>query len=90
MITNGVPNDLRNFSPLMIIVAIPLLTFVIYPALDRYRIHVGPITRLTFGFFLAIASSIVGTLVQWRVYELSPCGYYTSTCETIAPISIWW
>lgn len=91
MITNGVPNDvLSNFSPLTIIVAIPLLTFVIYPTLDRYRIHVGPITCLTFGFFLAMVSSIVGTIVQWRVYELSPCGYYASTCDTVAPISIWW
>ncbi|KAJ5412765.1 hypothetical protein N7465_005070 [Penicillium sp. CMV-2018d] len=91
MITNGVPNDvLSNFSPLTIIVAIPLLTFVIYPTLDRYRIHVGPITRLTFGFFLAMISSIVGTIVQWQIYELSPCGYYALTCDTVAPISIWW
>ncbi|KAJ5607590.1 hypothetical protein N7537_004209 [Penicillium hordei] len=91
MITNGVPNDvLSNFSPLTIIVAIPLLTFVIYPSFDRYRIHMEPITRLTLGFFLAMVSSIVGTIVQWRVYELSPCGYYASTCDTVAPISIWW
>ncbi|CRL29239.1 Oligopeptide transporter [Penicillium camemberti] len=89
MITNGVPNDvLSNFSPLTIIVAIPLLTFVIYPTLDRYIIHVGPVTRLTFGFFLAMVSSIVGTILQWRVYELAPCGYYASTCNTVAPISI--
>ncbi|KAJ6179956.1 hypothetical protein N7519_010417 [Penicillium mononematosum] len=91
MITNGVPNDvLSNFSPLTIIVAIPLLTFVVYPTLHRYRIHVGPITRLTFGFFLAMISGIVGTIVQWKVYKLSPCGYYASTCDTVAPISIWW
>ncbi|OQE25922.1 hypothetical protein PENFLA_c008G10035 [Penicillium flavigenum] len=91
MITNGVPNDvLSNFSPLTIIIAIPLLTFVVYPTLHRYRIHVGPITRLTFGFFLAMISGIVGTIVQWKVYKLSPCGYYASTCDTVAPISIWW
>jgi dipeptide/tripeptide permease len=91
MITNGVPNDvLSNFSPLTIIVAIPLLTFVVYPTLHRYRIHVGPITRLAFGFFLAMISGIVGTIVQWKVYKLSPCGYYASTCDTVAPISIWW
>ncbi|KAJ5456549.1 hypothetical protein N7530_011823 [Penicillium desertorum] len=91
MITNGVPNDiLSNFSPLTIIVAIPLLTFVVYPTLHRYRIHVDPITRLTFGFFLAMISGIVGTIVQWEVYKLSPCGYYASTCDTVAPTSIWW
>jgi hypothetical protein len=31
-----------------------------------------------------------GTIVQWKVYKLSPCGYYASTCDTVAPISIWW
>ncbi|KAJ5964991.1 uncharacterized protein N7479_004867 [Penicillium vulpinum] len=91
MITNGAPNDiLNNFGALTIIVAIPFLTFVGYPTLDRYRIHVGPITRITFGFCLAIVSGIIGTLVQWKVYKLSPCGYYASTCDKVAPISIWW
>ena len=91
MITNGVPNDLlSNFSPLTIIIAIPLLTLVIYPTLYRYKIHVGPTTRLTFGFCLAMISGIVGTIVQWKVYKLSPCGYYASTCDAVAPISIWW
>ncbi|KAJ5870023.1 hypothetical protein N7455_004964, partial [Penicillium solitum] len=72
MITNGVPNDLSNFSPLTIIVAIPLLTFVIYPALDRYRIHVRPITRLTFGFFLAMASSICnGEYTSYRHADIT-------------------
>ena len=90
MITNGVPNDvLSNFSPQTIIVAILLLTFVIYPTLGRYRIHVGPIICLTFGFFLVMVSSIVGTIVQWRVCEQSPSGYYASTCDTVAPIGIW-
>lgn len=91
MITNGVPNDiLSNFSALTIIFVIPFLTFVVYPTLNRYRIHIGPITRITFGFFLAMVSGIIGTLVQWKVYKLSPCGYQASTCGNVAPISIWW
>ncbi|KAJ5502782.1 hypothetical protein N7463_005656 [Penicillium fimorum] len=91
MITNGAPNDiLNNFNALTIIIAIPFLTFVVYPALDRYRIHVGPISRITFGFCLAMVSGVIGTLVQWKVYTLSPCGYYASTCDNVAPISIWW
>ena len=91
MVTNGAPNDiLNNFNALTIIVAIPILTFVIYPALRRYKIKVGPITRISFGFFLATLSSLAGALVQWKVYELSPCGYLASTCDDVAPISIWW
>ncbi|KAJ5084844.1 hypothetical protein NUU61_009423 [Penicillium alfredii] len=91
MITNGAPNDvLNNFNALSIMVAVPTLSFIIYPTLTRLNIKFGRIDRLTFGFILATISGVVGTLVQWRVYELSPCGYYASTCDQVAPISIWW
>lgn len=91
MVTNGAPNDvLNNFNALTIIVAVPFLTFVLYPTLNKYRIRFGPISRITFGFFLATLAGLSGTLVQWRVYELSPCGYQASTCDEVAPISIWW
>ncbi|KAF3392476.1 Peptide transporter PTR2 [Penicillium rolfsii] len=91
MITNGAPNDvLNNFNALTIIFVVPLMTYVVYPALQRRNIRFGPISRITFGFFLATLAGLAGTLVQWRVYELSPCGYYASTCDEVAPISIWW
>lgn len=91
MVTNGAPNDaLSNFNALTIIFVIPILTFVIYPTLRRYKINFGPITRITFGFFLATLAGLVGALVQWRVYSLSPCGNQASTCDNVAPISIWW
>ncbi|KAJ5520796.1 hypothetical protein N7463_001249 [Penicillium fimorum] len=71
MVTNGAPNDvLNNFNPLTLIVAIPILTFVIYPFLER--------------------RDIAGALVQWKVYQLSPCGSHASTCDEVANISIWW
>lgn len=91
MVTNGAPNDvLNNFNALTIIAAVPFLSFVLYPALNDRKIRFGPISRITFGFILATISGIAGTLVQWRVYKLSPCGYQASTCEDVAPISIWW
>lgn len=91
MVTNGAPNDvLSNFNALTIIFVIPILTFVIYPTLRRYKINFGPITRITFGFVLATLAGLVGALVQWRVYSLSPCGSQASTCDDVAPISIWW
>ncbi|KAJ5896758.1 uncharacterized protein N7473_006157 [Penicillium subrubescens] len=91
MITNGAPNDvLNNFNALTIIFVVPLMTYVVYPALQRRNIRFGPISRITFGFFLATLAGLAGTLVQWRVYKLSPCGFYASTCDEVAPISIWW
>jgi dipeptide/tripeptide permease len=91
MVTNGAPNDvLSNFNALTIIVTIPILTYVFYPTLRRYKINFGPISRITFGFFLATISGLAGALVQWRVYALSPCGSQASTCDQVAQISIWW
>ncbi|KAI1206118.1 POT family protein [Annulohypoxylon truncatum] len=91
MTSNGAPNDLlNNFNPLVIIVFSPLMAQVVYPFLERKKIKFGRISRMTFGFSLAILSGVIGAIVQYRVYETSPCGYYASTCDDVSPISIWW
>ncbi|KAK5113960.1 hypothetical protein LTR62_003083 [Meristemomyces frigidus] len=93
MTTNGAPNDLlNNFNPLVIIVAVPFLSYVVYPTLARYNIKFGRIDRITTGFVLAILSGVAGAIIQWRIYETSPCGYQASTCtigNAVSPISIW-
>ncbi|TGJ81343.1 hypothetical protein E0Z10_g7417 [Xylaria hypoxylon] len=91
MTTNGAPNDLLNhFNPLTIIVVSPFLAQFVYPYLQRKGIKFGRIDRMTFGFVLAIISGVIGAIVQYRVYETSPCGYEASTCDDVSPISIWW
>ena len=94
MTTQGAPNDLlSNFNPLMIIITVPLLSHVIYPLLHRYNIKFGRIARITFGFSLACISSVIGAIVQWRVYETNPCGYFATGCEDgngVSTLSIWW
>jgi len=94
MTTNGAPNDLLgNINPIAILITVPLLSWVIYPTLRRYNIRVGRITRMTFGFTLAWISGIIGAIVQWKVYQTSPCGYYASDCSIgtgVSPLSIWW
>ncbi|KAM0794956.1 POT family-domain-containing protein [Usnea florida] len=94
MTTNGAPNDLlSNFNPLTIIIVIPLLSYGVYPMLRKYNIKFGRISRITFGFILATISGVIGAIVQWRVYETSPCGYYASSCSIgtgVSPLSIWW
>ncbi|KXT05811.1 hypothetical protein AC578_1096 [Pseudocercospora eumusae] len=91
--TNGAPNDLlNNFNPITVIVATPLLSYVIYPALRRAKINFGRISRITFGFLLAMTSSVIGAIIQWRVYKTSPCGYQASECNIgtgVSPILIW-
>lgn len=93
MTTNGAPNDLiSNFNPLVIMVAIPLLSYVVYPTLNRYGIKFGRIDRITFGFSIAAISGMIGAVIQYKVYETSPCGYYASDCEKgdgVSPLTIW-
>jgi dipeptide/tripeptide permease len=53
---------------------------------------------VTTGFGLAICAGIGYTIIQWKIYKLSPCGN-TATSPTcvdadgqsiVAPISVWW
>ncbi|KAK5155212.1 peptide transporter ptr2 [Recurvomyces mirabilis] len=93
MYTGSAPNDLlNNFNPLAIIVTIPILSYVVYPALRKYNIKFGRIDRITVGFICAILSGVAGSLIQWKIYDTSPCGYYASNCTVgneVSPISIW-
>jgi len=93
MTTNGAPNDLLgNFNPLTIIVAIPIISYGLYPLLRRYNIKFGPIKRITLGFILAAFSTAAGAVTQYYVYQTSPCGYYATDCTIgtgVSPISIW-
>ena len=91
MVSKGVPNDLfSSFNALTIVIAGPILSHIVYPLLRRYRINFGRIDRMTLGFLLAALSGVVGAVVQYRVYETSPCGYEASTCDDVSAISIWW
>ncbi|KAI1843498.1 hypothetical protein JX266_010324 [Neoarthrinium moseri] len=91
MTSNGAPNDLlSHFNPLVIIFFAPFMAHIVYPFLKRRNIKFGRISRMTFGFMLATISSVIGAIVQYRVYETSPCGYEASTCDDVSPLSIWW
>jgi dipeptide/tripeptide permease len=93
MTTNGAPNDLLgNFNPLTIIVAVPIISYGLYPLLRKWKIKFGPIARITFGFVLAAFSTTAGAVTQYYVYQTSPCGYYATGCTVgsgVSPISIW-
>lgn len=93
MTTKGAPNDvLVNVNPLTIIVFTLFLSYVLYPSLNKFKIQFGRINRITLGFTLTIASGIVGAIIQWQVYETSPCGYHATSCNKgigVSPLSIW-
>jgi len=97
--TNGVPNDvIGNFNSLSIICMAPVLNYGLYPLLRKYKIHYGPIARMTTGFFLATLGGLGYTLLNWQAYKRGPCGEYGSSesCvdangnALVSDISIWY
>lgn len=73
------------------------MNFLVYPFLARRRISFPPMYRMAFGFALGGVAMILGAILQWRVYETSPCGYYATSvgtegvCEDgqISTVSLW-
>lgn len=90
---NGVPNDvLDNLNPLAIIVLIPIMNQIVYPLLRKWGIRFGPISRMTFGFLISAIGASSYAVIQYKIYETSPCGYAASTCEEgdlVSPLSLW-
>lgn len=95
MTTKGVPNDLfNNFNPLTIIILIPILDYLIYPTLRKYKIDFKPVYRITFGFVLAAFSQVAGAIIQYKIYTSHPCGYHATDCSNegtgqVSPMSAW-
>jgi len=92
MTLDGVPNDvINNWNPLTIIVFTPILTWGFYPLMAKMGFPLRPMTRMSIGFVLGMITMIISAIIQWRVYETSPCGYYASdNCAGVSPISLWW
>ncbi|GME83323.1 unnamed protein product [Ambrosiozyma monospora] len=91
MQADGLPNDFfQYFNPLAILITIPFLDFVLYPFLRRLHINFTSIHKITLGFLLGVAGSLIGALIQQIIYNTSQCGSYASTCPTASPISAWW
>lgn len=89
---DGAPNDImNNFNSLAIIVAVPIITYGVYPFFEKIGYPLKPMTRMFIGFQLGTINMIGGAIMQWKVYQSSPCGYYASDCEAgVSSVSLWW
>ncbi|KAJ5698086.1 hypothetical protein N7462_000091 [Penicillium macrosclerotiorum] len=78
---HGIPNDLmQNFDPISIIVFIPVLETLIYPAMRRLKIPFRPITRISLGFVVASLAMMYAAIVQHLIYSAGPC-YEHPLCD---------
>ncbi|WWD10490.1 hypothetical protein V865_008626 [Kwoniella europaea PYCC6329] len=93
MTTNGLPNDLlNNFNPIATVCAIPVYNYVLYPTLRKMGIKYGYIKRISVGFLIGAILNAVAAVLQWQVYETSPCGYAATECNIgtgVSPLSAW-
>ncbi|KAL2015544.1 hypothetical protein VTK56DRAFT_5243 [Thermocarpiscus australiensis] len=80
MRVDGVPNDvLTNLNPFALIIMIPLLDTMIYPAMRKYlRFHPTPLKRIATGYYVAAAAMIWACVVQYYIYKNSECGSYAN------------
>ncbi|KAF2274788.1 peptide transporter-like protein PTR2 [Westerdykella ornata] len=79
---HGLPNDiLPNIDPITIILLIPLMDRLIYPFI-RTRLHLAftPVTRITWGFFVASLAMAYAGVLQASIYSSPPCYTSPSNC----------
>lgn len=87
---HGAPNDIiLNLNPLALIILIPLMDKLVYPALRKKGIRFTPLKRIYAGFLLASMSMVAATVIQYYIYKTSPCGDRPSNCDQPAPINVW-
>lgn len=95
MTKNGVPNDLlTNFNSIAIIVASPIINYIIYPFFVKIGYPIKPMTRMCLGFLLGAIGCAVGAYLQDKIYKTSPCGKFASSCivngnTAVSPVSLW-
>ncbi|KAG6134093.1 hypothetical protein E4U28_005905 [Claviceps purpurea] len=88
---HGVPNDvLQNLNPIAIVIMIPIVDHALYPGLRKLGIAFTPIKRMTFGFLIAALSMVASAVMQYYIYQKSPCGWHANDkgCDP-APINVW-
>ncbi|ORE12082.1 PTR2-domain-containing protein [Rhizopus microsporus var. microsporus] len=75
MQTGSVPNDImQNINPLTLVIFIPIMDRIVYPGLRRMGLHLGPMIRITLGFFFAACAMGYAAGIQSYIYSKPP--YY--------------
>lgn len=87
---HGVPNDIiNNLNPITLIIFIPIMDQIVYPAIRKMGFNFTPIKRIYLGYILASMAMVSATVIQYYIYKMSPCGNHPSGCDKPAPINVW-
>ncbi|KAL3425241.1 peptide transporter ptr2-like protein 1 [Phlyctema vagabunda] len=73
MALHGTPNDLlQNLDPIALIIFIPMLDFVVYPLLRKWKIQFRPVVRISTGFIMAAFAMAYAAVLQHFIYISPP------------------
>jgi POT family proton-dependent oligopeptide transporter len=58
------PAQLQALNPFLVLVLVPLFTWVVFPALERRGVGLAPLRKMTAGMFVTVLSFAAAALVQ--------------------------
>ncbi|KAH8896727.1 PTR2-domain-containing protein [Thozetella sp. PMI_491] len=86
---HGLPNEFMTIiDPLGILILVPIFDRMVYPFLRARKVRVSPIRRITAAFVCGSAAMTWAAVLQYHIYQKSPCGYGANTCDAPAPINV--
>ncbi|KAF9885095.1 hypothetical protein FE257_000735 [Aspergillus nanangensis] len=88
---HGVPNDIiNNLDPLALIIFIPIMDQFIYPGFRKIGFNFTPLKKISTGYLVASAAMVSAAVIQYYIYQTSPCGDHPSECKKgNSPINVW-
>ncbi|XP_047139390.1 peptide transporter family 2 isoform X1 [Hydra vulgaris] len=63
-------DQIQFFNPLLVLIMIPLFDIIIYPMLERCRIPLSPLKKMTIGMFLAAVAFVVCGFMQIKIQSV--------------------
>ena len=63
---NWEPSQMQAWNPALVLVLIPVFTYVIYPAINKV-FPLTPLRKIAMGFFVVIPSYLIPAWVEWRL-----------------------
>ncbi len=61
------PEEMQSMNPLLVMVLIPLMTFWLYPAVEKLGVRVSQLRRISAGMFLAGSSYLLVAWLQTQI-----------------------
>jgi POT family proton-dependent oligopeptide transporter len=62
------PSSMQAFNPFLVLILIPVFTYVIYPAVNKV-FPLTPLRKISLGFFVVIPAYLIPAWMEWRLTQ---------------------